>query len=97
MAGGVCDHVDVTYDRTNLRKLGEQRQAALAELARIRGEVIAELPDAKDELTWREISADTTYTEQQLRTMALPAAEREEREEHRRQRRRKAPRKRQGR
>lgn len=86
----------MTYDRTKLRKLGRRRQAALAELDQVRREVAAELPAARETLTWREIGADTTYTEQQLRTMALPDAEREEREEQRRKRRRKPPRKEQG-
>jgi hypothetical protein len=89
MASAVCDHCQVTYDRTKLQKLGRRRQAALVELDQVRREVTAQLAAARKTLTWREIAADTTYTDQQLRTMALPEAEREEREEARRRRRRK--------
>jgi hypothetical protein len=89
MATVVCDHGRVTYDRTKLRQLGEERRAALAALARIRREVAGELPAARKALTWREISAAATYTEQQLRAMMLPSAERAQREEQRRRRRRK--------
>jgi hypothetical protein len=80
----------VTYDRSKLQKLGERRRALLDELEQIRRAVTAEVPLARDgEVTWREISYLTTYTEQQLRTMTLPEDEKEARDEQRRKRRRK--------
>lgn len=82
----------MTYDRSKLKELGERRRAALAELDAIRHEVAAEVPLARTgEVTWRDISYDTSYTEQQLRAMTLPDDEKAAKDEERRKRRRVPP------
>lgn len=59
------------YDRSRLQDLGRRRQAALDELEAIRQAVIAEIPQARAAgVTWRGISQDTTYTENQLQNLA---------------------------
>ena len=61
---------NMTYDLTKLRKLGERRAAALAELEAVRKEVEAELgPARKEHITWREIASSTHYTENRLQRM----------------------------
>lgn len=82
--------VTMDYDRSKLRRVGRRRRAIRAELEELRQIVIDELPAAREAgLTWRELGEDTSYTDAQLQTLALPPEQREAREQQRRQRRRK--------
>lgn len=78
----------MTDTRQKLKQLGRRRASATAKLEQVRQELAALLPEARQQLTWREIADLTTYTETQLQTMLLTAQQKEEREERRRARRR---------